>query len=100
MLITELDVNMTKVSGTQEQRFSRQAQIYGAMLEACLKSGVCKSYVMWSVGDKYSWLEFQRGEENADGTIYDDDFNPKPAYYVLLRVLAQALGATPTYNVS
>jgi endo-1,4-beta-xylanase len=98
--ITELDMSMANVTGTQEMRFAKQAQIYGDVLDACLKSGVCRSYTMWGVGDKYSWLEFYLNWANADGTIYDDELNAKPAYYELLRVLAKDLGATPINHIS
>jgi endo-1,4-beta-xylanase len=96
--ITELDVDMSNVSGTQEERFVQQAKIFRGVLEACLTSGVCKSYTMWGIGDKYSWLEWLLNRPNADGTIYDDNLNPKPAYYALLKVIAQETGATPEHK--
>ena len=83
--VTEIDVDLTNVPGTPDERYTRQAQVYGDMLAACLESGVCKSYAVWGVGDKYSWLE--RNSPNADATLLDDELNPKPAYFALQNVL-------------
>lgn len=80
--VTEMDVDLTNIGGKQEDRYAKQAQIYGDMLAACRESGVCKSFAVWGIGDKYSWLE--NGASNADPTLFDDKLNPKPAYFALL----------------
>ena len=96
--ITELDVDLSDVTGTQQERFDLQADVYGEILEACLDSGVCKSFTMWGIGDKYSWLERDFRRHDSDSTLYDNDLVPKTAYFTLLRILAKALGAEPEYN--
>lgn len=83
--VTEIDVDLAHVPGTREERYAHQAQVYGNMLAACLESGVCKSFAVWGIGDKYSWLE--RNSSNADATLFDDELNPKPAYLALLDIL-------------
>lgn len=83
--ITEMDVGLKDVPGTLEERYTRQAQVYGDMFSACLESGVCKSFSVWGIGDKYSWLE--RESADADPTLFDDDLKPKPAYFALLDAL-------------
>lgn len=88
--ITELDVNLKDVPGTDEARFALQAQVYADVLDAALRSGVCNSVCLWEFGDKYSWLEdpyFDFASPRADGTPYDDDLQPKPAYHAMKRVL-------------
>lgn len=87
VLITEMDVNMSNVTGSDEERFIKQAQIYRTVLEACLESKVCTQMSFWGVGDKYNWFESQRGQPNADATIFNDDLTPKRAYYEILKVL-------------
>ena len=96
--VTELDVDLSDVTGTQQERFDIQADIYGEILEACLESGVCKSFTLWGIGDKYSWLERDLWRHDSDSTLYDDHLNPKTAYFTLLRILANALGAEPEYK--
>ncbi len=83
--VTEIDVDLTNVQGTPEQRYAKQAQVYRDMFTACLESGVCKSFAVWGIGDKNSWLE--RGSANADPTLFDDALNPKPAYFALMDAL-------------
>lgn len=82
VLVTEFDVNMQDVVDTPENRTTRQAQIYKSMLGAALDSKSCDSFTLWVVGDKFSFLE-KRGQPNADPTAFDDNFNPKPAFYAL-----------------
>ncbi|MBI4790137.1 MAG: endo-1,4-beta-xylanase [Chloroflexi bacterium] len=83
--ITEIDVGLKNVPGTPEERYARQAQVYGDMFAACVESGMCKSYAVWGIGDKYSWLE--RESRNADATLYDDNLNPKAAYFAVREFL-------------
>ncbi len=93
VFITEFDVSLKDVVGTQEQRFEKQAQIYKDMLEACLESQVCKSFTVFNIGDRYSWLETVPTaplySPNANPTLFDDNLNPKPAYFALRDVLIQ-----------
>jgi len=83
--VTEILVNLAEIPGTPEDRYALQAKIYADVLQACLDSGVCKSYSIWGFGDKYSYLERYYG--NADATLFDDDLQPKPAYLALLEIL-------------
>lgn len=90
--VTEFDVNMKDVSGTQEERYSKQAAIYKDMLQACLESGVCKSFSFWGIGDKYSWIETEKwySRYSPDGipTLFGDNLKPKPAYFAVRDVLS------------
>lgn len=83
--VTEIDVDISGLPGTMEERYAEQARIYGDMLSACLESGVCQSFSLWGIGDKYSWL--RRASPIADPTPFDDNLNPKPAYFALLDAL-------------
>ena len=83
--ITEIDVGLKNVPGTPEERYAKQAQVYGDMFSACVETGMCKSFAVWGIGDKYSWLE--RASPNADATLYDDNLNPKPAYFAVREIL-------------
>lgn len=84
--ITELDVNLFGLSGTKEEKWAKQAKIYKDIVEACLESGVCKSILIWGLADKDSWLlrpEFQNMGGGETPLIFDDDYNPKPAYFAI-----------------
>ena len=62
VVVTEFDVNMTHVGGAQTDR---------DMLEAWSESGVRRSFTVWGIGDKYSWLEAYQSLPNADATMYN-----------------------------
>jgi endo-1,4-beta-xylanase len=85
--VTEFDVDMHGVGGSQEQRFAKQAQIYKDMLEACLESHVCNHFVFFATGDRFSYWEdpsvqYYSGPD-ADPTMFDDNLDPKPAYFAV-----------------
>ena len=94
--ITSVDVNLKDVSGTPEQRYQVQANVFRDMLEAALESGVCSNFGIWGIGDKYSWIEWDKtyplNSPIGDPTPFDDDYSPKPAYFAMLDVLKNAAG--------
>jgi endo-1,4-beta-xylanase len=83
--ITEFDVNMRNVSGTAEERNRIQTEIYRDVTEAAIESGVCRGIIDFQLGDKFSFFENVTTSggysENADPTPFDDDLNPKPAFF-------------------
>jgi endo-1,4-beta-xylanase len=93
--VTEMDVNMKDVAATEDEKYRLQAKIYREAVEACLESGVCRSITFWEVGDKYSWAEWPKdaphASPNADMTLFDDNLEPKPAYYAIRDVLSHKL---------
>lgn len=84
IFITEMDVDMSKVTGTDQERFAKQAQIYKTVIQACLESKVCTQVAFWGVA--YGWLG-----PNAAATILNDDLTPKPAYYAVTQALYEHL---------
>lgn len=83
--ITEMDVDIRNVQGTEEQRLAFQAQVYKTILDAVRESKVCKSISFWSFGDRYSWEEQAEfgGSSKAEPTLYDDQLKEKPAAQVV-----------------
>jgi endo-1,4-beta-xylanase len=80
VIFTELDVNMADVESTEEERLALQAEIYASMLDACLQVLECSSYTLWSLNDRYAWLELGA----ASPAILDASNQPKPAYDALV----------------
>lgn len=78
IMLTECDIDMSKVEGTTEERNVIQAERMTQFLEEVENSGACNDYTFWDIGDKNSWL-VKGGSPNADPTMYDNDLNPKPA---------------------
>jgi len=62
--------------------------VYGDMMGACLSVSNCTVFTIWGFSDRLSWIPgFFDGYGSA--LIFDDNFNPKPAYIALLNALAQ-----------
>jgi len=95
--ITECDVSLVKIGGSQEKRFQLQADIFQSVVEAALDSGVCNSITFWDTGDQYSWFEQPEFKmhplagSDADPTLFDDQLQPKPAYFAVFNVLKNQL---------
>lgn len=77
--ITELDVRMAP--GCTQQM---QADVYGAVLEACLNTAPhCNSFMVWGFTDLYTWLDNVTQAPN----LLDAEFQPKPAFFALQKKL-------------
>jgi endo-1,4-beta-xylanase len=89
---TEFDLRIDGIPGSQEDRFALQGKAYGSLFKACLDGGL-KSLCVYGLIDRDSWLENpSSGGAHAAYTqplIFDDNYNPKPAYYAMLDVLQQ-----------
>jgi len=92
VFVTEFDLRLDGIPGSQADRFALQGKAYGSIFKACLDGGL-KSFIVYGLIDKDSWLEKPSfGGANAADTqplIFDDNYNPKPAYYAMLDVLQQ-----------
>ncbi len=49
--ITEFDVNLANIPGSQEERKEYQAELYRIMLQTCLQSEACKGFVTFEFSD-------------------------------------------------
>jgi endo-1,4-beta-xylanase len=85
--ITELDVDISGLTGSDKEKGTIQADLFANVLEACLSAKQCVSFTFWNIGDKYSWLELYMNKPNANATPFDDELKPKSAYYAMLQVL-------------
>lgn len=89
--ITELDVRM-QLPVTPE-RLAAQANVYAGILDACLAQPACRAFQMWGFTDAHSWVpSFFPGFGAA--LIFDEMYQPKPAYDALAQGLGQCATAT------
>ena len=86
--ITEFDVNMHDVEGTDEEKDQKQADIYGQMLEACLEVGsdLCPNFGFLGLVDRQSWYG-GIGIDDANPLLFYDDYKPKPAFFAVRAAL-------------
>lgn len=85
--LSELDVDIRSLSGSD--RLQKQASIYETVVRAYIKSEAGSDLNLWGIKDKDSWRENTAfgGVENADADLFDDQGNPKIAYYAVLKAL-------------
>lgn len=77
--VTELDVSLVGVDGTEDERLAKQAQVYVDVLDACLAVPACKSWTVFGFSDKYAWDELG----DATPLLFDAQYAPKPAYFAV-----------------
>ena len=86
--ITELDIRMqTPADAT---KLARQAADYQTVVANCLAVTRCQGVTVWGITDRYSWIPDVFPGQGA-ALIWDDNYQPKPAY----QAVATALGGTP-----
>ncbi|MFN8469859.1 MAG: endo-1,4-beta-xylanase [Caldilineaceae bacterium] len=92
--VTEMDVNLEAVAGTQSEKWQFEANLYRDMVQACIESGVCTSFATWGVTDKYSWLtcsdSWCLNLPDADPLLFDKNYQPKPAFFAVHSAFARA----------
>jgi endo-1,4-beta-xylanase len=86
---TELDVSTINDKNiSREQRFAKQADVYGTIVTICLDNPSCKMVVMWGFTDAHSWKK--RMNKDDAPAIFDEQYNPKPAYDEIIKLFAAA----------
>jgi len=87
--VTELDVNQTYLSGSDQEKNIKQAEIYEMVVRSCVRSEVCEIINFWGQADPYSWYVFAINEPNSKACLFDENGNPKLGYYGVLRGLTE-----------
>jgi endo-1,4-beta-xylanase len=87
--VTELDdrVQLPATSGELQQ----QATDYGIIVKACLNVSRCVGVSRWGVGDGDSWIPGTFPGYGA-ATMYDNDYQPKPAFNAVVTALGVTSG--------
>jgi endo-1,4-beta-xylanase len=95
--ITELDVSLPLDSNGEVQAhdLERQAEIYRAIVRACLNNTGCMAIQTWGFTDKYSWIGSHTRGSRGQALPFDRAYQPKPAFTALFDELAKG---RPTLN--
>ena len=75
--LTEIDFRIP-TPATAENLASQRAA-YETLLGICLANPNCKNFFLWGLNDGSSWIPGQYPGKGAP-LLFDDSFNPKPAY--------------------
>jgi endo-1,4-beta-xylanase len=81
--ITEMDVEIYHSASPMAERLQQQAGYYRDMAWVCHQVSACKTFNVWGVSDRYSWIMFSTGHWD-EPLLFDADFQPKPAYQAVL----------------
>ena len=93
--VTELDDRMpTPASSANLQQ---QATDYGNIVKWCLGVARCVGVSQWGVGDPDSWIPGTFPGYGA-ATMYDNNYQPKPAYNAALSALGGPASPPPSSN--
>jgi len=80
VFITELDVDISRLPGSRDEKLAKQAEIYSTVFTACLESsGICNDINLWGVNDIETW--------SGEAALLFSSNKPKPAYFAVLDVL-------------
>ncbi|WP_285779933.1 endo-1,4-beta-xylanase, partial [Microtetraspora sp. NBRC 13810] len=91
--ITELDIRMLMPRSTSKD--ATQATYYRDMVNACLAVTACAGITIWGFTDRHSWVPDTFPSEGA-ALIYDENYQPKPAYTAVHDALAAGGGGSDT----
>jgi endo-1,4-beta-xylanase len=95
--ITEMDVYQGS-PGAFPDPMERQKQIFHDVTAACLADSNCNTLIFFGVSDIRTWLRAKVREPRADAQplLFDEMFQPKPAYYGVLEALQEHAAAVKT----
>lgn len=81
---TEIDIRIR--GDVTQDKLAQQADAYRKLMEICLNFPQCTNFTLWGFTDAYSWIpQFEQGSGAA--LIFDEQYQPKPAYYSLQAAL-------------
>jgi len=88
---TELDVDVSELSGTREEKLARQAEVFRDAVLACIESSVCSRIDFGGLTDTPGDAWIERGYRQAEApTLFDEAYQPKPAYFAIRDALRAA----------
>ena len=93
--ITELDVALPLSTENQArpEDLQRQADIYRAVVKACLRNPGCTAIQTWGFTDKYSWIGSHSHHTQGAALPFDRLYQPKPAYRAILSEISASPNA-------
>ena len=87
--VTELDDRITLPASSAN--LQQQATEFSEVVQDCLNVSRCVGVTQWAVGDADSWVPGAFAGQGA-ATMFDQNYNPKPAFTSVQNTLAAAAG--------
>jgi endo-1,4-beta-xylanase len=79
--ISEMDVKVNGVPGTNEQKLEAQKTAYKSIVSVCLAEPRCEAVTFWGVSDAHTWIS------GDTPLLFDRQYAAKPAYTGVLDAL-------------
>ncbi|MEO8597852.1 MAG: endo-1,4-beta-xylanase [Candidatus Solibacter sp.] len=100
VIITEMDVRLpvNSAGDASASDLAIQSQLYGRVVSACLKFGLCKGIQTWGISDKHSWIPGVFPGTGA-GLPFDTNYQPKGAYSAMLNPLVNTPATISASNL-
>jgi endo-1,4-beta-xylanase len=95
--VTELDDRITLPATSAN--LAQQATEFATVVKDCLGVSRCVGVTQWAVGDADSWVPGAFSGQGA-ATMFDQSYNPKPAFTSVQSALAAAGGGTGVNTVT
>ncbi len=95
--VTELDDRITLPATSAN--LAQQATDFSAVVKDCLGVSRCVGVTQWAVGDADSWVPGAFSGQGA-ATMFDQSYNPKPAFTAVQSALAGAGSGHNTVTVT
>lgn len=93
VLVTELDVNDSALTGDVRERDETVAKLYRDYLTNVLQHSSVKAVLTWGLTDRDSWLNSpsrRRGEQLLRPLPFDSELKLKPAFYAMIDAISAA----------
>jgi GH35 family endo-1,4-beta-xylanase len=91
--LKDIDTNAAAGQAELSRRIDYEAQIYGGLMQVALANPNVIAFNTWTFTDRYSYVSnpAQVSDTLKDGypDMFDESYQPKPAYYSVLDVLKQ-----------
>jgi endo-1,4-beta-xylanase len=81
--ISEMDVRMTNIQGTQQLKVSAQRDVYHDVVAVCATEPECDAVTFWGFTDAVTWVDSFFGPNNYP-LLFDGHYEKKPAYFGVL----------------
>jgi endo-1,4-beta-xylanase len=93
LILSEFDVNDTRITADIAKRDAQVAAYGGAFLDMMLDYKEVSEILAWGMADHYSWLQTWWPREDSirkRATLYSEDLNAKPLYDAVANSLRKA----------
>ncbi len=78
--VTEFDVNLNRVEGSDKYKSKLEAQITYDMVRACIESKSCVSFTEFGTTDRDKFIKWLT-KDDSHAYLFDKKYQPKPSYY-------------------